>query len=45
MLDATAFGAPGFVRIAYTVDEPELARACARIRRFVDGLQARRASA
>lgn len=48
VLDATAFGAPGFVRIAYTVGEDELSRACARIRRFVAGLGetgARRASA
>ena len=41
VLDATAFGASaaGFIRLAYTVGEDELAQACSRIRRFVAGLR------
>jgi aspartate/methionine/tyrosine aminotransferase len=50
VLDATAFGrsAAGFVRLSYTLGEEALAEGCARIRRYVAGLNAggaRRASA
>ncbi len=44
LLDAAAFGAcaEGFVRLSFTAGEPELAEACARIRRFAGTLMADR---
>ncbi|WP_397448073.1 aminotransferase class I/II-fold pyridoxal phosphate-dependent enzyme [Pseudomonas sp. NA-150] len=41
VLDAAAFGEPaqGFVRLSFTLGEEQLAKACQRIKAFVQGLQ------
>lgn len=43
VLDAAAFGEPaqGFVRLSFTLSEAHLARACLRIKAFVDSLASR----